>query len=621
MLSTQAQETGWATARTWDEVRSAEEAGTDAWLASLTENLSRVQAAKDRWRVRPDQWRYRFGGTDEDWSFPATDDGWTLNTPEKDWQGDEAVVWWRVEVEVPASIHNLQVQGEPLGLYFHFKENMRVYVNGEDRGRSNRWDNRYFRLTESAVPGERFVVSCCVEGEGGPGRVEWAELRLPGMERFGEDFERHLNALCVTSENLKLLSDAQRTPPVRRLYRAACDQAREAMDAASVAGAQALLARARGALAGLRDERGSGIPVIIKGPYLQDVRREAITVMWETDIPCDSHVWFAPGDATSLQEAGDAQSVTVHEVRLGPLVPETTYRYAVGSGGVRSPWHTLKAAPGKGAPDYTLVVAGDPAGPPAIFEGLCGLMAECKPDLILNTGDIGGTYREATEKYFMPMRRLMTTIPSYVAIGDHEYYGDPEEDRVIQWFEALCAHPAKDSGSEYYFAFTFGQDRYIILDAMRDGFGELPLESEQYKWLVKELTGVAATEARYRFMFCHRPPYSENWEGSYYDGEPDLREHLVPLLEAHNVTMIFSGNTHEYERGRWPRDTGPVYVITGGASGILDHTFKKDWPQIEVTHSDFHFCDVDVTDDAITVRGIDRNGAVFDTFTVENRRE
>ena len=34
--------------------------------------------------------------------------------------------------------------------------------------------------------------------------------------------------------------------------------------------------------------------------------------------------------------------------------------------------------------------------------------------------------------------------------------------------------------------------------------------------------------------------------------------------------MIFQGHTHDYEFGRWPKDTGPCYVITGGGGASLD---------------------------------------------------
>ncbi len=87
----------------------------------------------------------------------------------------------------------------------------------------------------------------------------------------------------------------------------------------------------------------------------------------------------------------------------------------------------------------------------------------------------------------------------------------------------------------------------------------------------------------------HQPPYSEAWSGGFYDGEAPLREFIVPIIEANNVDMVFSGHTHDYERGlpHPPYDpaTGKgnnaAYVITGGGGSNLDNHKYYDWEQID----------------------------------------
>ena len=45
-------------------------------------------------------------------------------------------------------------------------------------------------------------------------------------------------------------------------------------------------------------------PDIIKGPYLQHMLQDAVTIMWETDAPADSTVHYSVGGQWFSEQSG-----------------------------------------------------------------------------------------------------------------------------------------------------------------------------------------------------------------------------------------------------------------------------------------------------------------------------
>ncbi len=163
-------------------------------------------------------------------------------------------------------------------------------------------------------------------------------------------------------------------------------------------------------------------------------------------------------------------------------------------------------------------------------------------------------------------------------------------------------------------------------------------------WIEQDLKK-ASESAQWIFAFKHQPPYSEGWSGGYYDGEPYIRNDLVPLLEQYGVDMLFAGHTHDYERGLPHPPYNPatgernttVYIITGGGGSSLDDHKYKEWGQIDVPdhratpHSNekdegqyykYHYCWVRVDGGSLEFEAREvlpdgRDGGVFDRFRLQ----
>jgi len=68
---------------------------------------------------------------------------------------------------------------------------------------------------------------------------------------------------------------------------------------------------------------------IIKGPYVQNVTTDAITVMWEAEVKEGSTVEYGLKGSFD-REASDPFPVKIYKVRLRDLKPATEYSYRVG---------------------------------------------------------------------------------------------------------------------------------------------------------------------------------------------------------------------------------------------------------------------------------------------------
>ena len=341
-------------------------------------------------------------------------------------------------------------------------------------------------------------------------------------------------------------------------------------------------------------------------PYLQDAQTDRMTVMWETVESCAGDVVFGP-DPYYGRFVSEETERTIHELTMEGLEPGTDYYYRV------VPCHDdlLLAAvyrfrtPPSGPEPFRFAVWGDSRTQPWAASEVTAGIAASEPVLVVNVGDVvssGEVYEQWKLEYFDPLAAFSGNVPSYVAIGNHENDAD--------WFYAYVSQPAPEN----YMALTYGDARLVLLDTNHD-YTE---GSEQHDWLMAELSSPEYTEAEWRFVFFHHPPYSEQWDSEGYVGEWLVATFLLPEIADTDVDVLFCGHTHDYERGFIPMGKGMHYVITGGGGAALDTVHNKDWEEIEFYASEYHFMtiDIDGKDAVVTARHTD--GSVLDEFEIHH---
>jgi 3',5'-cyclic AMP phosphodiesterase CpdA len=112
------------------------------------------------------------------------------------------------------------------------------------------------------------------------------------------------------------------------------------------------------------------------------------------------------------------------------------------------------------------------------------------------------------------------------------------------------------------------------------------------------------------FVVMHHPPFSISLHG----GSRELRERWTPLFEKYQVTAVFSGHDHVYERAE---HDGIRYFVSGGGGAPLyprrPHPNPVDLDAVKKFERTFHFLRVAVTGGRVEVTGVRSDGTVIET--------
>ncbi|MCA9106756.1 MAG: metallophosphoesterase [Planctomycetales bacterium] len=359
---------------------------------------------------------------------------------------------------------------------------------------------------------------------------------------------------------------------------------------------------------------------IVVGPYLQNGRTDAMTIMWQTTREASSTIHWGT-TAECEQHLPLERSAYVHEGTIGDLTPATQYFYRVESTDsegtvLRSDVWTFRTAPDDDQP-VAFAVLSDTQGNPQVSGKLAEFIWGHRPDFMIHSGDLvdnGENDRHWTEHFFPSLQPLIGRVPFYPVLGNHER-------NAPNYFEYMSL-PAP----EYYYTFKQGNAQFFMLDSNRD----LDSESEQFRWLETQL---AESNATWKFVCHHHPPYSsdENDYGNLWQGNRstwgDLRaRQLVPLYEKYGVDIVWNGHIHSYER-TWPIREGravtsdaPRYLITGGGGGSLEQAGPtRPFFQNHVRRG-HHVVLVAINGTHLEFKAYDLEGRLFDTFTIEKSR-
>ena len=356
-------------------------------------------------------------------------------------------------------------------------------------------------------------------------------------------------------------------------------------------------------------------------PYLQFGTDSSMVVMWETDQPATTQVYYGESrygdEQPNLTQTMtlDGQR-TMHEVPLIGLQPATKYFWRAVS--TTADGDTLQSEPSTfrttvgTSSAFAFVLYGDSQNNPEVWGKVAQLGWQERPNFALLAGDLvdrGGNLDDWLVDFFPPANVLMRRVPLYTALGNHE-------DDHANYYKYMHNPPP-----EYFYTFSYGNAQFFIVDTNRD----VSEGSEQYEWLEDEL---AQSTATWKFVMHHHPPYSseENDHGNSWTGSTTYgtnARNLVALYEAYGVDFCLFGHVHMYER-TWPifegqlnQQNGVIYINSGGAGGGLeDFAPTRSWfsAKVKSTH---HFTYFAVHDDHLFFQAIDENGVLFDSFELK----
>ena len=155
-------------------------------------------------------------------------------------------------------------------------------------------------------------------------------------------------------------------------------------------------------------------------------------------------------------------------------------------------------------------------------------------------------------------------VPWYVILGNHDYAGN-----TVPQLEYGKTHPRWIIPDRYYTKVypiddattveCFYIDTCPFIDEYQHNpqFSEIPAQDAklQLQWLDQSL---AASKAPWKLVFGHHPIYSS---GLGHGNQPEMIEHILPLLQKHKVQAYFAGHDHDLEHLK----VGDLDLIVSGA--------------------------------------------------------
>ena len=303
--------------------------------------------------------------------------------------------------------------------------------------------------------------------------------------------------------------------------------------------------------------------------------------------------------------------------RLDGLEPDQAYPYTIllkKRKLAQAALHTNKPA---GKP-FTFIVFGDSGKGTKEQYLLAGQMPAAKPDFILHTGDLiysQGERFHYRSRFFQPYRALLREICFWPSVGNHDVFEPVDDSPYFAVFD-LPENGPPELTPEHDYWFDYGSTRIVIVDTEHD---EATLRDSVTPWLENVLTD---TDALWKFVVFHRPPYTA---GAHAPRE-EVQRTLVPVLEATNVDLVFTGHDHMYERlgpirnGELAADAdGVVYVVSGAGGARLYEMLPPEQrpPYLLAFQNTLHsFTKVTVAGNELSLSQISLEGEILDDWTM-----
>ena len=322
----------------------------------------------------------------------------------------------------------------------------------------------------------------------------------------------------------------------------------------------------------------AGAVAITRGPYLQLQTTNSIVVRWRTDKPVVGQVFF--GEKLEMLDRKEVElgKHTEHIVQVTGLAPSTKYFYTVGERKGTNGLIQLTVAkeryfmtpPAVGRPHPTRVwVVGDSGTAnrkvARVRDAFLTVNGQQPIDAWLMLGDNAydnGTdveYQKAVFDVFAPV--LANTV-LWPTLGNHDGGSASSATQSGVYYDIFTL-PTRGqaggtmSGSEAYYSFDLANAHFVCLDSYdsdrRPGGAMLT-------WLEQDL---AATKQDWIIAYFHHPPYTKGSHDSDDRKDSDgrmheMREMVLPVLEAGGADLVLSGHSHSYERS---------YLIDGHYGG------------------------------------------------------
>ena len=357
------------------------------------------------------------------------------------------------------------------------------------------------------------------------------------------------------------------------------------------------------------------------GPLIQQLSPDGFSVVWwsGSDAKGDIRV-RGSGVVDAIFSA--VRSGNRYEARATGLEPGTTYRYEI----VHTEKHgnslhlytgQASTAPSPGVGSSFIVFADSGSGKRTQYR-LARVMNRYPTDLILHAGDLvypEGEARDYHKKFFRPYRALISHVPFYPVLGNHDIRTD--NGRPFLDTFSLPANGPPSVEAERCYWFDYGDARFVGLDSNLDG----EVLSTAVAPLLREILETSSN--MWRFVFFHHPP----WAGGSREPDAKIRDALVPAIEAGGADVVFCAHNHLYERthpmlaGRIAPSSGVVYVTSAAGGKSLHEEENTEAPYLAAFNdTKYSFTWVHVAGPRLELMQISEDDEILDRVVLKKTR-
>ena len=281
-------------------------------------------------------------------------------------------------------------------------------------------------------------------------------------------------------------------------------------------------------------------------------------------------------------------------------------------------------------------VTARPPGPAAVVEAQSADAPVALPNRegslkFLVIGDFGNGSREQLQlAELMEKHRQKFPFEVAITVGDN-IYGSNNPQSLKQRFE-IPYKPLLDAGVKFYASlgnhddpvnrqyplWNMGGEFYYTWKAPHQDVRFFALESsyptvQQIGWIERELQ---RSNEKWKIPYFHHPLYSS---GERHGSRNDLQKILEPIFVKNNVSVVFTGHDHIYERTK-PQN-GIVHFVVGSSGqlrrGNLD---QRSAITAKGYDGDRAFLLAEISGDELFFNAIARTGEVVDSGVIVRRQ-
>ena len=231
-----------------------------------------------------------------------------------------------------------------------------------------------------------------------------------------------------------------------------------------------------------------------------------------------------------------------------------------------------------------------------LAEQMVALRARFPFEFVITVGDnIYGSEnaRSFKSRFEDPYKALLDAdVKFYASLGNHD-------DREVQRFYKLF-----NMGGDFYYTFK-APKQDVRFFALESGY----MDVQHIAWLERELTN---SGERWKIPYFHHPLYSS---GRRHGSDLGQRRILEPLFLKHDVSVVFAGHDHFYERTT-PQNGIVHFVVGSGGQLRRGNIDRNSGLTASGFDTDQAFLAVEIEGDEMFFNAISRTGQIVDSGVI-----